>query len=480
MTPLRRSHPAIVPAVLLVLLAGAPGVVANPPHRARIAAHVPAAARDRNPAAMAAGDLRFPITRERLANGLEILVVEDHTVPVVTLFTFFRTGSRHERTGRTGISHLFEHLMFNGAKKYGPGAFDRALESRGGTSNAFTSEDVTGYYEVFPPAALPTVVDLEVDRLTGLTLTEASLKSEREVVKEERRERVEEDPMGALDELLQATAYLAHPYHWPVVGWPADLDAITVDDCREYFRVHYAPNNAVLVLSGDVEPRAALEALRKGYGAIPSQEPAPAVVADEPEQKGERRAFLRRPAQLPALAIAFHVPGTKDGGATLFALDLVQTILGGGESSRLQQALVRDRPLATSVQAENLDRIDPSLFVVRAEARPGATLDALERGIVAELERLGREPVSDRELQKAKNQARMDLLRQLKTSAGKAELLGSAAVFFGAPEKLFERPQALEQVTAEQVRAAAARFFRADNRTVVQLVPAEPEEKAGP
>jgi zinc protease len=475
----RRPHPAILGAALL-LFAPAPGAVArDSSHRARVAPPGPAEpAGDRTAPAVSAGDLRFPITRERLANGLEILVVEDHTVPVVTLFTFFRTGSRHERTGRTGISHLFEHLMFNGAKKYGPGEFDRALESRGGTSNAFTSEDVTGYYEVFPPAALPTVVDLEVDRLTGLTLTDASLRSEREVVKEERRERVEEDPMGSLDELLQATAYVAHPYGWPVVGWPADLDAITVDDCREYFRIHYAPGNAVLVLSGDVDPRAALDVLRRGYGAIPAQEPAPPTVADEPEQKGERRALLRRPAQLPALALAFHVPGTGDGGATVFALDLIETILSGGESSRLQQALVRDRPLATSVLASNVARVDPSLFIVRAEARPGATLPDLEKGILAELERLGRERLSDRELQKAKNQARMDLLRRLKTSAGKAELLGSAAIYFGAPERLFDRPQALNKVTAEEVRAAAARFFRADNRTVVHLVPDEAKADA--
>jgi predicted Zn-dependent peptidase len=460
--PLHTTHKAILLAALSLFAASAGAV-----------------GREARSPAEAAGDLRFPITHQRLENGLEVLVVEDHTVPVVTLFTFFRTGSRHERTGRTGISHLFEHLMFNGAKRYGPGEFDRALESRGGTSNAFTSEDLTGYFEVFPPAALPTVVDLEVDRLTGLTITEASLQSEREVVKEERRERVEEDPMGGLDELLQATAYVAHPYGWPVVGWPADLDAITVEDCREYFRVHYAPNNAVLVLSGDVEPRAALEVLRKGYGAIPAQEPPPPTVADEPEQKGERRALLRRPAQLPVLALAFHVPGTKEGGAVVFALDLIQTILAGGESSRLQQALVRDKPLATSVQASNVTRVDPSLFIVRAEARPGATLPALEQGILAELERLGRDLVPDRELQKAKNQARMDLLRQLKTSSGRAELLGAAAIYFGAPERLFDRPQAIDKVTAEEVRAAAARFFKADNRSVVHLVPAEHGE-AGP
>ena len=451
---------------LAILLAAAPLAGAAP--RAKAAA-------PKNTPAVTTADLRFPITRERLPNGLEILVVEDHAVPVVTLYTFFRVGSRNERTGRTGISHLFEHLMFNGAKRYGPGEFDRTLESRGGASNAFTSEDVTGYYEVFPPDALPLVVDLEVDRLTGLTLTEQSLGSEREVVKEERRERLEDDPMGALFEMIGATAYVAHPYAWPVVGWAADLEAITVDDCREYFRIHYAPNNALLVLAGDVDPKAALEVLRKGYGPIPKQPPAAPPVANEPEQKGERRALLRRPAQLPALAMAWHVPGTASGSPDVFALDLIQTILAGGESSRLQKELVLDRPLATSVAATNIYRVDPTLFLVQAEARPGVPLADLERGISAAIERLAKEPVPERELAKAKNQTRMNLLRRLKTSAGKAEQLGMAAIYFGAPEKLFDLPQAFEAVTAEQIRGAAARWLVPDNRSVVQLVPAEAE-----
>ena len=424
--------------------------------------------------AVAPGDLRFPITRERLPNGLEILVVEDHAVPVATLYSFFRVGSRDERPGRTGISHLFEHLMFNGAKRYGPGEFDRALESRGGASNAFTSEDVTAYYEVFPPDALPLVVDLEVDRLTGLTLTSESLQSEREVVKEERRGRLDDDPMGSLQELLAATAYVAHPYGWPVIGWPADLEAITVEDCREYFRIHYAPNNALVILAGDVEPKSALDILRKGYGTIPAQPEAPPPVANEPPQKGERRALLRRPAQLPAVAVAYHVPGTASGDAAVFALDLLQTVLSGGESSRLERTLVRERGLATSVAASNVYRVDPSLFIVQAEARPGVAPADLERGLLEEIERLAKERVPDRELAKAKNQSRMDLLRQLKTSAGKAEQLGMAAIYFGAPEKLFDLPGVFDAVTAEDVRSAAARYLVPDNRSVVHLVPVQP------
>ena len=424
--------------------------------------------------AVAPGDLRFPITRERLPNGLEILVVEDHAVPVATLYSFFRVGSRDERPGRTGISHLFEHLMFNGAKRYGPGEFDRALESRGGASNAFTSEDVTAYYEVFPPDALPLVVDLEVDRLTGLTLTSESLQSEREVVKEERRGRLDDDPMGSLQELLAATAYVAHPYGWPVIGWPADLEAITVEDCREYFRIHYAPNNALVILAGDVEPKSALDILRKAYGTIPAQPEAPPPVANEPPQKGERRALLRRPAQLPAVAVAYHVPGTASGDAAVFALDLLQTVLSGGESSRLERTLVRERGLATSVAASNVYRVDPTLFIVQAEARPGVAPADLERGLLEEIERLAKERVPDRELAKAKNQSRMDLLRQLKTSAGKAEQLGMAAIYFGAPEKLFDLPGVFDAVTAEDVRSAVARYLVPDNRSVVHLVPVQP------
>jgi len=419
-------------------------------------------------------DLRFAIATDRLDNGLEVMVIGDHAVPAISWYTFFHVGSRNEHTGRTGISHLFEHMMFNGAKKYGPGEFDRALESRGGVSNAFTAEDVTGYYESFPSDALDLVADMESDRMAGLSITQESLDHERGVVQEERRLRIDNDNQGAMLELLNATAYLAHPYGWPVVGWMPDIEAITVDDCREYFRVHYAPNNATIIITGDVTPARAFALVRKAFAAIPRQPLPDPVVANEPPQSGERRAVLRRAAQFPMLAMAWHVPGAGKGGADIDALDLVETLLSGGESSRLQRVLVREKQLASWVAASNLYRVDPSLFVVLAEARPGVEPGALEAGIVAEIDRLAQEGPAARELEKARNQRTMSVLRSLKTSSGKAEQAGVHTIYFGSPQHMFDTPKRLAAIGSEAITTVARRTFRPANRSVVTLVPEEP------
>ncbi|MBI4169383.1 MAG: insulinase family protein [Acidobacteria bacterium] len=424
-----------------------------------------------------AQELRFNVVAHKLDNGLKVLALEDHSVPAISYYTFFRAGSRHERPGRTGISHLFEHMMFNGTEKNGPGVFDRMLESRGGVSNAFTTEDLTAYHENFPSEALQTVIDLEADRMASLRITEEGLASEREVVKEERRLRVDNDVEGALFELLQATAYLAHPYQWPVVGWMADLDAITVADCQAYFRAHYAPNNATVVLAGDFKPERAIELIGKAYGSIPAQPQPAAVVRDEPEQRGERRAVLKKAAQLPAIAVAYHVPGT--GGEEVYPLDLVEIILGAGDSSRLVRTLVYEKELATRVFVSNDWRIDPSLFLMYAEAKPGVPLEALEAALHAEVERLGREEVGDTELRKAKNITTTSRVRALKTNSGKAEQVGLFEMYFGSHTRLFTILQSYEAATRADVMKAAGRYLRPDNRTVVTLAPTEEGGEGG-
>jgi len=421
-----------------------------------------------------AQDLRFDMAVDKLDNGLEVRVIEDHTVPAITYFTFFRVGSRNERPGRTGISHLFEHMMFNGARKYGPGEFDRALEGRGGVSNAFTAEDVTGYYESFPSDALELVVDMEADRMAALRITADSLDKERGVVKEERRLRVDNDNQGAALELLNGIAYLAHPYGWPVAGWMQDLDAITVDDCLAYFRVHYAPNNATIFIAGDVTPERAFGLVRKAFAGIPAQPLPDPVIADEPPQEGERRAVLRKAAQFPMLALAWHVPGAAAGDTDTDVLDLIETLLGGGESSRLQRVLVRDKQLASWIGLSNLYRVDPSLFMVMAEARPGVATGDLESALIAEIDRLAQEGPTARELEKARNVRTMTLLRSLKTSSGKAEQAGLHEIYFGASSRLFDAPKRLAAVTAESITRVARRVFRPENRTVVTLLPEEP------
>ncbi len=431
----------------------------------------------------AAQDLRFPVRSETLSNGLQIHVIEDHAVPAVTTFTLFRVGSGDESTGRTGISHLFEHLMFDGAAKYGRGEFDRALESRGGTSNAFTAEDLTGYYDTFPSDALELVFDLEADRMAALRIDEAALASEREVVKEERRLRIDNDVQGGMLELLNALVYMAHPYRWPVVGFMDDLDAITVGDCREYFRIHYAPNNATLFVAGDVEPARVFALARAAYGSIPSQPPPPRRTAREPEQAGERRAALRRPAQLPQIMLAWPVPGTAGGAADVPVLDLIETVLGGGESSRLERSLVRERGLATYASVTHVYRLDASIFLVMAEARPGVAVADLEAALDAEIDRLVRDGVAEPELQKARNVRTMALLRSLKTSAGRATQAAAYEAYFGSHARLFEAPAALAAVTPARIREVAARTFNADRRSVVTLAPIaapEPPAEAAP
>src|SRR5919199_5749176 len=233
----------------------------------------------------------FPVEEHAPPNGLQIRLLQDRSLPVATLYSFFRVGSRNERPGITGISHLFEHMMFNGSKKYGPKEFDRRLESAGGTSNAYTSNDLTAYYEDFASEALPLVLDLEADRMASLTIDDASLAREREVVKEERRFRADNDLDGMMDEALSALSFLAHPYRWPVIGWMADIESIGRHDCEHYFRTYYAPNNCTLVLVGDFDPEGALKRIEQLYGGIRRGDALPPVPGGEPPQKGERRAI---------------------------------------------------------------------------------------------------------------------------------------------------------------------------------------------
>ena len=419
---------------------------------------------------IAAQEIRFNVVPYRLDNGLKVLVLEDHAVPTVSYYTFYRVGSRNERSGRTGISHLFEHMMFNGAKKYGPKEFDLQMESRGGSSNAFTTQDLTAYYESFPSEALDLVVDMEADRMAALRIAPDILNSEREVVKEERRLSLDNDVFGAPYELLLATAYLAHPYQWSVVGWMADLDAITVADCEAYFRTYYAPNNATIVIVGDFKPDKVIETINKAYGAIAAQPAAAPVVNDEPPQRGERRAVLKKAAQLPSVMMAYHVAGTQSNDT--LALDLLETILGQGDSSRLVRSLVYDKELATHVSVENEWRVDPSTFIVYAEAKPGVTPQALEAAVSAEIDRLASQEVGDDELRKARNIRTTSLVKSLKTNAGRAEEIGRFETLFGSYQKLFTILKTYEAIGKTDLLKVAAAYLRSDNRTVVSLVPA--------
>src|SRR4051794_21231095 len=280
----------------------------------------------------------FPVQEHALSNGLQVRLLPDQGLPIATLYTFFRVGSRNERPGITGISHLFEHMMFNGAKRYGPKEFDRVLESHGGRSNAYTSTDMTVYHDECAPEALEVVLDLESDRMASLAITSRTLDSERDVVMEERRVRVDNDISGMMDEELGSLAFKAHPYRWPVIGWMKDIQNITRADCEAYFKTYYAPNNALLYVVGDVDREKTLKLIQRHYGGIPRGPAAPSVLDAEPESRGERRAQIRHPAQAPALMIGYRAP--RAGEPDAYVLDVLQYALAVGEGSLLTRELV--------------------------------------------------------------------------------------------------------------------------------------------
>jgi predicted Zn-dependent peptidase len=420
---------------------------------------------------------QFPVVDRTLPNGLRVIVHEDHSAPAVSSYIFFRAGSRNEKYGQTGIAHLFEHMMFNGGKKFGPGVFDDLIEGNGGSTNGFTMRDVTAYLNNFPREALPVVLDLESDRMAHLAITAQNLEQERGIVMEERRLRVDDQVSGVMNEALYLQAYVQSPYRWPVIGFMSDLRRITLEQARAFFHTYYAPNNAILVLAGDVEPGKAFALVKRYFGAIPRSTPPAPVDPSEPPQVGERRAVVTKTAELPALLMGYRGVAVRDADRPV--LDVMEKLLTGGDSARLDEDLLRKHELATEVEASMSWGIDPELFVVYAQARPKKTAAELQARIDAVLADLARTPVPPDELEKAKNQLEADFLRGMKTLSGKANQLGYFEAVFGDYRKLFELEAAWEAVTAEDVKRAAAKYLVPAARTVIELVP-QPKTGATP
>lgn len=323
-------------------------------------------------------NVRLDIHEHRLSNGLRLLMLEDHKAPVVTFQVWYQVGSKDERPGLTGVSHFLEHLMFQGAKKYGTGEFDKVLTRNGGQNNAFTTEDYTAFYEVFASDRLPLAFDLESDRMQGLLLPPDKVVSEKNVVKEERRWRTENSPTGAVWEDLMALSFEAHPYHWPVIGWMSDLDAMSRDQILAYYRTYYRPDNAIVVVVGDFDTATAIRLAEKYYGRLPAQGGNfPRNPTVEPPQNGERRAELIKNVQSPVVMAAYHVPAA--GNTDLYALDLLDTILSSGESSRLYHELVYKQRVAQQVGSGLSENKDPGIYYVYGQPMPGKSTAALER-----------------------------------------------------------------------------------------------------
>jgi len=406
---------------------------------------------------------------EVLDNGLKVILLEDHSAPVISYQTFFRVGSRNERPGITGISHFMEHMMFNGAKKYGPKEFDHVLESHGGYSNAFTSKDMTSYYENFASDALELVIDLDSDRMSSLALDPRYLVSEMSVVKEERRLRTDNSTEGQMYEDLYALAFKAHPYQWPVLGWMSDLNKINRNDCVNYYRTYYAPNNAVLIAVGDFKTSNAMALIHRYYDDIPRGETYEDVRTVEPKQLGERRGVVHMPAEMPALTIGYHGPSVAS--TDIYALDVLQQILTEGKSSRLYRLLVRNVDIAVSVSSSFTWRLDPDLFIFEIKLKEGASTAEAERLLYAAIDSVAHYGVTEDELTKAKNNLVAGFYRSLQTVGGKARKIGTYEILFGDYRKMFDVQKKYSEVTSDDVKQVVSKYLKPMNRTVITLVP---------
>lgn len=406
-----------------------------------------------------------------LPNGMKFIVLESSAIPNANMYTFWKVGSRNEAPGITGLSHFFEHMMFNGSKHFGPKMFDRTMEAKGGSNNAYTSNDVTVYQDWFPASSLETIFTLESDRIGRLTIDPKMVDSERGVVLSERSTGLENSNVRMLQEEVNGVAFQGHPYSWPVIGHESDIKAWTQQDLRRYFDVYYAPNNAVVVIVGDVKLDQVRKLAHKYFAAIPQRALPPPVRTVEPEQKGERRVFVAKPSATSAnLMIAYKVPEISH--PDYYALNVLQSILAEGKTSRLYRALV-EQQLATSVGADNTDGFDPGLLYIFAVAAAKVDAARLEQAVLAELERLVRDGVSEEELQKVKNQKLVGIYRDQETINGKAQQLGNHEVFFGDYRKMFEAPEAYRNVSAAQVREVAAKYLKKSQRTVGVLAAKE-------
>ncbi|MDJ0787798.1 MAG: pitrilysin family protein [Myxococcota bacterium] len=410
-----------------------------------------------------------PAARTRttvLENGLTVLTLEDHTTPVVSFQIWVQVGSGDEARW-TGIAHLFEHMMFRGSERLPPEAHGRLIGERGGRVNAFTSRDVTVYFDDVTSEHLPLVVELEAERLRSLDISEESLESERQVVIEERRLRSEDDPQGRAFENLLALAFQAHPYRIPTVGWMSDLEKIGVEECNEFFRDYYAANNLVVAVAGDFDTEELLALIRKHMGPLRSSDHIARNPQLEPEQRGERRAVVHFDVRAPILAAAWHAPptGHEDGAA----LDVLSSVLSSGRTSRLYRTLVYDEQAALGASGAYWELMRAGLFYAFAIARPGVDIGRVESLFFGEVDRIATEGVTQAEVDKAKRTLEVDLIEGLGTAHALASRIGRDMVSFGRIRPLEERLSEIRSVTPEDVQRVAATWLKPEKRNVVHV-----------
>ncbi|MEW6001057.1 MAG: pitrilysin family protein [Nitrospirota bacterium] len=406
-----------------------------------------------------------------LDNGIKVLIIEEHKAPVATFQVWYRVGSRDEPLCKSGLSHLLEHMMFKGTSKYGPGVFSRIVQKNGGIDNAHTTKDYTVYFELFPSDRISLPVELEADRMQNLTINPEETPLERGVVMEERRLKYEDDPKNSLFEEVVAASFKVSPYQRPVIGWMSDLKSMERDDLHNFYKIYYSPENAVIIVVGDVNAEEMIRRIISSFGEIPSGPKRKTVTCFEPEQRGERRVLLKREAELPYVLIAYHTPSFPHEDS--FALDVLSLIMAGGKSSSLYRSLVHEKEIALGASADysGFNR-DPYLFFLSATASPGKDIKDVEDSLYAEIEKIKEQPPSEREVQKAKNQIESSFIMEQDSiyvqamKYGLFEMLGDW--------RLIDRYlEGIRKVKPDDIVKVAKKYLKEENRTVGILIPAK-------
>jgi zinc protease len=418
--------------------------------------------------------LHAQVQEHVLANGMKILVKEDHRAPVVTSMVWYRAGSMDEVNGSTGVAHVLEHMMFKGTKEVGPGEFSRIIGRAGGRENAFTTKDSTAYHEQLHKSQLPLVLRLEADRMANLLLSEEQFAREIKVVMEERRLRTDDQPRALLYEVFNATGYQVHPYRTPVVGWMTDLESMRVEDARDWHRRWYAPNNATLVVVGDVSAADVFAEAERQFGPIPARPLPPRKPQTEPAQRGIKRLNVKIPADQPYLVMGWHAPSLRDVNQDWepYALEMFAAVLAGSDAARLEHELVRATRVAIAAGA-NYDSVNrgPAMFMVDATPAPGKTVQELEQALRDQIRAIVDQGVSEEELRRVKAQVHASLVFDLDSMFSQARQIGAldnAGLPFDSLDLLARK---LTEVTAAQVQAVARKYLVDDNLTLAVLDP---------
>jgi zinc protease len=413
---------------------------------------------------------KLDYTMTTLPNGMQVVFLEDHSTPIVHTEIWYHVGSKNERPGRTGFAHLFEHMMFKGSKNVEPEGHPSWISSIGGQSNAYTNEDATVFWETVPAQYLPLVLWLEADRLATLRIEEDVFRTEREVVKEERRMRIDNQPYGRMNELIYHQAFTVHPYKHPTIGSMQDLEAASIDDVRDFFRTYYVPNNATIVIVGDFVTKDAQEMVTRYFGRIPkSARPVPRDIPREPPQTKERRVKIEENWPLPAVVVAHHI--TFDGDPDSYPLHIASKVLSDGQSSRIQRKLVYEKGLALAAFGGGNIIEDPNLFYAVAIVQPGHTTEEAIDALIGELDGLRTAPITPGELQQAKNQFARDYIFGRESNKDKAGQLGHAAVIHDDIKTADGEFDIFMNITQADVQRVARKYFTPENRLVITIMP---------